>query len=280
MSQFPFTPGSGGFGFSRMAEHAQRVPLNDIDADFIEAQAAREEAREAADQPGPGPLVALGIDLGTMQDFTAVTIVQREGRQPADWRYIVRYIKRFELGTSYPTIIRAIASMVGNLANISPENTSCVWDVTGCGLAVYQTALEANIRCRQVGVLITSGRAVTRDPKTKIWHCSKHELLSGLLAIFNSGKLQLVEGLALASLLRKECEALTVHVNTSGGEQVEALRRGGHHDDVVLSLALSIFQLSRSRRSLAMFRGSNDTGGGGIRGRLGAIRGRYFGEKS
>src|SRR5437868_4626163 len=100
------------------------------------------------DKPLPPPDYFLGCDLGQSQDFTALAALERtqaEGTRPGTWTYTVRGLKRFELGSRYPSIVRDVVELVS-----TKPLAGCVLgiDQTGVGAAVVDMFREAKPKAK------------------------------------------------------------------------------------------------------------------------------------
>src|SRR5262245_54996782 len=95
-----------------------------------------------------------GLDLGQISDPTAAIILEAHG--DGDERtYDCRHIEQYALGTSYPTIVRA----VGATLDRDPLRGQCtlVIDHTGVGRPVFDMFVEAKLEA--IGITIVGGSA-------------------------------------------------------------------------------------------------------------------------
>src|SRR5262245_55333011 len=86
----------------------------------------------------------VGLDLGQLRDFSALSVLERTERYPAgtlfpevtkrEVHYAVRYIKRWPLSTSYPAIVEDIKGLIAR-----PPLPGCrfVVDAAGVGRAIF-----------------------------------------------------------------------------------------------------------------------------------------------
>jgi hypothetical protein len=176
----------------------------------------------------------IGLDLGQAQDYSALVIVDSE-----DAHNQVREIRRWALGTPYPTIVADVQLLVAHPALSSPD---LVVDATGCGRPVVDLFVAAN--CTPIGVLITSGSHVTQDEETRYWHVPKRELVSTVQIGLQSSTLQIARALPEAAVLTEELLNFQARITTSANDQYGEWRQG-KHDDIVLGLALALWWIGR-----------------------------------
>ena len=197
-------------------------------------------------------LFYVGVDLGQIQDYTAVAVLEKKiefddtvlnggfrilSSKPSQskTKFNVVWLERFTLGTEYPIIVKRVATILEH-----PDldrDTKLIIDKTGVGVAVCDMFKAKDIT--PVGITITSGLEVTEKPDG--YHVPKKELVTSLLALFQSERLKIAEELELADVLKDELENFKVKTNTrTGNEQFEAWR-ATDHDDLVLAVALSVW---------------------------------------
>src|SRR5690606_9358153 len=99
--------------------------------------------RGAAPAPPPAPPPPAtrvdffsGLDLGQMQDFTALVVVERTRAADDPHRYDVRHLHRWPLGTSYTRIADDVR---GWFAGDPLKGSTLVVDATGVGAAVVDS---------------------------------------------------------------------------------------------------------------------------------------------
>lgn len=162
--------------------------------------------------------------------------------------YHVRYLHRFELGTSYPDIIAHTLALLNY-----PElrgRVVLVLDRTGVGRAAYDLFAEAKTRAPIIPITITGGDVATRDDDgSGGYHVPKKDLASllAILAQARPARLQFVPSLLLTDIVKAELANFQVKINARGHASYEAgdtaggLWRDGAHDDLVLSCALGVW---------------------------------------
>lgn len=186
----------------------------------------------------------IGIDLGMITDYSALAVTERliaakevpfnGGKDiQEDDHHHVRYIKRWDLGTPYPEIIKQTGALMRK-ANL--QDAEMIIDATGVGKKVvelfqiaYQRELLGNHWPR--GYVITAGRKAT---KTEV---PKRELVSNMQALLQTGRIK-VGQFPEATILRGELMHFRAKVLPNGYETYESARERDH-DDLVLAVALA-----------------------------------------
>lgn len=199
----------------------------------------------------------LGLDLGKMNDFTALSIVRRSmlvenGRPKRDHRervlfsYAVVHAKRYLRGTPYTTIVDDLRTIVVR-PEIAPRPRLII-DATGVGNGVVDLVLAARLGIECIPLTITGGESVRHAPwpggRVRAWWVAKHQLCSAVLAALESGRLKISDiphepgALDPGRLLREELKGFRVKVTKSANETYQS--REGEHDDLVLSVAMPV----------------------------------------
>jgi hypothetical protein len=212
----------------------------------------------------------IGLDIGLVTDFTALTVVHRVKQPPSvnpldadsdladeelyelmygsGYIYEVTDILRFPRGTKHPEIIREVQRLVDN-PNLAVATTQGCYggaetpplvfvDMTGLGLPIVHAMQNATPPGHVIGVMITGGNEATQ-PSSDQWNIPKSQLIGKCQFALSDGRLKIRETSRLASVTTRELMAYRVSVSPSGHESFGA--PVGEHDDLVLSLALAIF---------------------------------------
>jgi hypothetical protein len=174
-----------------------------------------------------------GLDLGQISDPSAAIILEAHGEGDAR-TYDCRHIEQYKLGTSYPTIVRAVSTMFDR-EPLAGDCTLAI-DHTGVGRPVYDLFTEAKLKA--IGITITGG-ATWHKEKPYQWHVSKILLVGITQKYLQSGRLRIGAKLPHAGLLQKELRDFRVKISKAANETYES--REGAHDDIVLSLAIALF---------------------------------------
>lgn len=184
----------------------------------------------------------LGLDLGQMQDYTAIAIMQRFGETKMNAIYHLRYLERLKLGTSYPEVVRRVKELIDNEPLL--DNTHLVADATGVGIAVIDILKEAKLL--PIPVSITNGEMVTSNGL--YWKVPKRELVSQLQVLFQLGNLKIAESLPEATTLVQELMSFKVKITENANDTYGSWREGTH-DDLVLAVALAAWWGQRALSS-------------------------------
>lgn len=181
----------------------------------------------------------IGLDLGQMQDYTAIAVAERFGGARKDRAYHLRHLERFKLGTSYPDVVNRVKELV----NTEPlkRNAHLVVDATGVGVPVVEILRQAALS--PIPVLITGGDNVSTSGI--FWKAPKRDLVTQLQVLLQSGKLKIAEVLPEARTLINELLAFKVKITASANDTYGVWREGVH-DDLVLAVALAVWWGQRS----------------------------------
>jgi hypothetical protein len=181
----------------------------------------------------------IGLDLGQRQDFTALAVVEQHfeetnGQQP---RYQARHLQRYELGTSYPTIVASVGELLKK-EPLSKANPSLVIDATGVGQPVVDMFVQAELPCEIIAVTITGGFEPKRDGNS--FNVPKRDLVSAIQVALQTDRLKIAPALPEAGTLVKELENFQVKITENAHDTYGAWREGTH-DDLVLAVALPLW---------------------------------------
>lgn len=180
------------------------------------------------------PRFFVGLDLGQSSDFTALVALDRIGQAP--YSYLLRYIKRFPLKTSYPDILTGVSTIVKTPP--LPGNTALVIDGTGVGAPMVDLFAEANLPVELYGVNITGGNEALEYEDHK-FRVPKRDLATVVKILLDGGRLKIRQELPERGLLEKELQTFRVKINTKTAHDSYEAWREGDHDDLVLALALA-----------------------------------------
>ncbi len=150
----------------------------------------------------------VGLDLGQVQDYTAVEVVQRSAVR--DGVMQILHLERFPLGTSYPTIVTRMAHLFATPP--LREQASLVVDATGVGTAVIDLLTQAKLS--PIAITITGGDKIHREAKNR-YSIPKRELVGCLQVLLQTGRLKIANALTEAELLVKELLAFQVKITAS-----------------------------------------------------------------
>jgi hypothetical protein len=208
-------------------------------------------ALEALEPPAETSVdYTIGLDLGKLQDYSALCVIERSKPPQVDATYAIRHLRRWPIGTSYTQVADDVAELAYRPELKTPRIAA---DMTGVGIAVVEMigqALRAQAgagrRAELCPILIRGGHAVTRGDDLA-WHVAKVQLVSVLQALLSSRRLKIATGLADAEVLVAELKAFSVKITLAGNEMFEAWRERDH-DDLVLAVAMALWLAENAPR--------------------------------
>lgn len=204
----------------------------------------------------------LGLDLGQAQDYTAITVLEREERNTGkrvpdvvaqvnasapggdytkpvyENHYLAGHLERLPIGTPYPAQVARVKALHDRLKAETGTAPLLVADATGVGAPVIDMLRAAELE--PVAVTITGGDAVSRDGRN--YRVPKRDLVSTVSVLLQSKRLKIVPTLKEAQTLTSELLAFKVSISLKGhdsyGNDVGPWRENPH-DDMVLAVALA-----------------------------------------
>jgi hypothetical protein len=184
----------------------------------------------------------VGLDLGQAQDYSALVIVDRQqppshgavlGHTAPPATYAVRHIKRWQLGTPYPTIVREVADLLTHPPLIGASRL--LIDHTGCGRPVLDMFTKDGLR--PVGIAIHGGDRVSQDGMD--YRVPKRDLVGVVAVLLQQARLQIAQNLPETPMLMHELLNFKVKIDPSTAHDSYSAWREQDHDDLVLALALA-----------------------------------------
>lgn len=196
-----------------------------------------------------------GLDLGLVADYSALSVLERapapEPTRKRRWRYTLRWLETWELGTRYVATREGERSIIGDVAarfaDEPLKNSLLAVDFTGVGTAVVDSMRAAKVKARLNPVLITSGHQIGRPEtnKERAWHVPKKELVTTLTTLLQAGlmtwprpdpRAKTPFARALARF-EKEMADFRIKITKSANETFGGDK--SQHDDLVLSVMLA-----------------------------------------
>jgi len=195
----------------------------------------------------------LGLDIGQIRDPAVLSVLERPFNftdPAADYRppYDLRFLERFELGTSYVDVVARVISVLGKPPILGPENApraALVIDGTGVGRAVgdllklelAKAIAAGRARCNLREIVITYGHHFEGAPDHSL-HVPKKELVSTLQILLQGRRLRMPPDLKHGATLVRELENFKIKIMDAMKEKFESAREG-LNDDIVLSCAMA-----------------------------------------
>jgi len=176
----------------------------------------------------------VGLDLGQASDYTALNVQEQKwNAEKKRYEYEMRYLDRVR-GMAYPEIVEKVSKILQSEKLRGSEPARLILDKTGVGAPVADMFKIGPIK--PIEITITGGLTASNVPGG--YHVPKRDLVFALLAVFQSGRFKIAEGLPLAKPLLDELTNFKVKINTNGHDSYAAWRET-QHDDLVLSASLA-----------------------------------------
>jgi len=176
---------------------------------------------------------ALGLDLGQVQDHTALALVEWERREADGERvYALRHIERLPLGAGYPAIVGHVKELMAS--DELHGSTQLVVDATGVGRPVVDMLRQDGLL--PLPVVVHGGRQSTVDA-LGYHNVPKRVLVSVAQVLLQDRRLRFAASLPLVKTLEEELLRFEVKITDAGVDTYGAWREGVH-DDLVFALCL------------------------------------------
>jgi len=176
----------------------------------------------------------VGWDVGQSQDYSAIAILKKV----PGGAYLVSYLDRLPLGTSYPDQVQRVHSLMNRKPLNQGQTTLCV-DMTGVGKPVVDMAARKGLN--PVGVQIHGGDTAIWDDKRTSAKVPKKDLIATLVILAQSGGIKIAKGLPYGDLLAKELADYQIKINPNTANVSFSNGREAEHDDLVLAVATALW---------------------------------------
>jgi hypothetical protein len=189
----------------------------------------------------------IGVDLGgRKRDPSAIAVVnvrQELGRRA----YIVAKLHRFSISMIYSDIATKLVKVMQGLQAEAAKNERHAMiefaiDATGLGSPIcdiIQDTFEKKGMYPTLNrVYLTGGINTTEGAEYLEYHVPKGQLISGLLAAFDSKTLFMTGQSKELAQIVTELQEFEIHITESGRDHYED-RGKGHHSDLLIALALA-----------------------------------------
>jgi hypothetical protein len=179
------------------------------------------------------PTIHIGVDLGQRRDHTAIAVVEKFPISRTESGLLVRYVERIALGTPYAHI----AERLRRLATHPQLAGRCAMaiDATGLGGPVVEMLRSYGLGCDVTAVTITNGAGESGSGHD--WSVPKRDLMSGLQVGLESGEVRIARHMQQIESLVRELVSIRATAMYQGHLRIGA-EGSGHHDDLVLALAV------------------------------------------
>ncbi len=201
-----------------------------------------EGKEQIANLPRPNssrPAYFVGLDLGQSADFSAIAVMERHGTTKDTYVFHCRHLERWQLRTSYPSIVADTVRMMNSPQMQSGRTRPMLAvDATGVGAPVIdllkRERMKATLKPIQIigGANVSSEFGMTRVPK--------RDLVSVVQVYLQNGRLKIAEQLPEAETLTRELQNFSVKINDNAHDSYGAWREGTH-DDLILAASLALW---------------------------------------
>lgn len=184
-----------------------------------------------------------GCDLGRKRDPSTLAII--EVQYTGNGRvYVVSYLKRFRLSMYYTDIAAKLVKTDDSLKSIAAEKgkeaiITYILDATGLGAPICELVEKALPSADVKRVYITGGINTIKADYNE-YHVPKGQLISGLMAAFDSKSIYMTRRSKEIDQIKNELAKFQIHI-TEAGRDVFDDRGKGHHSDLVIALALAVW---------------------------------------
>ena len=186
----------------------------------------------------------LGLDLGQVNDPTALCVLEKVDAPPPakpssqakqnQQHYQCRLLKRWPLGTPYPTIVDQVSALV---AHEPLSDCTLAIDATGVGRPVVDLFRKARLGIRLLPVTITAGQS--ESVVNGEFHVAKTVLITGVQVLLQSKRIKFADKLPDVPVLIRELQNYQSKITAAAHETFNA--REGEHDDIVLAVAVAVW---------------------------------------
>lgn len=190
-------------------------------------------------QETDGRSFSVGLDLGKVFDYSAISILEREGRN-----YTVKHLERLPIEMDYPSQVEHVYARM-HKKPLERNETMLAIDHTGVGIAVFDMFIARGLN--PIGITIHGGSSITWVKKKNSKslpnkaRVPKRDLVTLLLVLSQNGRLKISKKLKLAPILTEELQDFKVRISEKTGHDSYGAWREGEHDDLILSLACALW---------------------------------------
>ena len=203
----------------------------------------------------------IGADIGQSSDPTAIAILEKrfppppprdnrvlrmlrypagspppkpETPQSPPPTYVVKYLERVRLQTSYPAVVERLAQVLRDPQLDGPARL--VLDGTGVGRVIVDMAREAGLN--PLAISIHGGDNVTYDGGYV--RVPKRDLVGMVRRLLDEGRLHIIDSIPDAQALRRELQNFNYKINPATAHDSYSAWREGMPDDLVLTVVVAV----------------------------------------
>jgi hypothetical protein len=184
-----------------------------------------------------GLTTIFGVDLGKMQDYSTLAILQLVGElNPI---YQCGWLHRFALNTRYMNVVKQVTDLINRpvFANCDKHlvlDHTCVGNPVSEMFEGYEP-----LKLNPLKIDYHGGFEVTKKEEDR-YSVPKRDLAMEMNKIMQSRRLKVASALEHAEAFQKEMEAFRLKITAKGNDTYEA-ERESDHDDLVLAVACAIW---------------------------------------
>jgi hypothetical protein len=219
----------------------------------------------------------VGLDLAEGTDYTALAavheVVEPTKEDTQERRLQLSFLHRFPRRTPYDEIAAAVAGFMQN-PDLRPDVVhayapsgrpllvkkdkppALVVDDTGVGRGIARWLKKYGVK-PLVGVTITGSRGGKAQPDPHEggrWRVPKTQLVFDLINAVDTQRLEVPRGLDQWDVLREELLRFSRKQNEQTGHVRYEHEKAGDHDDMVIALALALWNVKRPRSAFKVIR--------------------------
>jgi hypothetical protein len=183
----------------------------------------------------------VGLDLGQARDFSAITVNRKHvDLSTGDPFHSIVFTHRFKRGTPYPDVARETAELLEQLPALA-EPPQLFADSTGVGRPLIDLLRGEGLR--PFAVTLTGGQHWSVTPGGWI-SLPKSEMVSTMTVALQRRMVAIAADMPWLKQMVAELQNYRLSQTAAGNATFNA-RNEADHDDLVVSLGLSIFGASK-----------------------------------
>lgn len=187
----------------------------------------------------------IGVDIGMKRDPSTVAVVELREAPSGSRHYYFKYLKRFTLRMLYSNVASTLARLDEQLRSRTQSegkqaDTVYALDATGVGEGVSELIEHKMPDADIYRVYLTGGISPTIDYKAREIRLPKHQMVSTLVAAFDSDRIYLSSRSKEIDAMIAELENFEIRISDEGHDQYGAFKTGTS-DDLVCALGIACY---------------------------------------
>ena len=179
---------------------------------------------------------SIGLDLGQINDYTAIAIIETLDSEGGHDMFHLRHLERMRI--SYPDVAIRVKTLMES--EQLKDKSTLVVDATGVGLPVVEMLVRSGVYYT-VPIIITGG--TNENYENGIHYVPKRNLVSLTQIMFQEGRLKIAKMPDTPTLV-EELVNFKVKITDNAHDTYGGWREG-IHDDLVLAVALALWDANR-----------------------------------